>query len=175
MRSGACPTTRIHHTCRARARQEVSINLAIITIGTEIGLVRLANHHASRPRARPLARTGGKRRQRAKTPQRPPEAPEAIPAPTLIQGNRTTIQAFLLSKPDPKSTTRRPPGGGGLPLPAAASAAPLKSCKTKGAHKVMERKILNIEGRRVETIARRPKIFCFLQIHKRISKAFTNQ
>ena len=67
-RSGAWPTMPEPYPCLARRRRKPTQAPAIITIGTEIGLVHLAKHHASHPRARPIARTGGKRRNRAKNP-----------------------------------------------------------------------------------------------------------
>ena len=70
MRSGACPTTRIPRTCRPRTRQEPPINPSIIAAGPKSGLVPLAKHHTSHPRARPTAKAEGKRRNRAKRPRR---------------------------------------------------------------------------------------------------------
>ena len=101
----------------------------------------------------PAVRARGRSRGRAandgiapKPPQRPPEAPGGIPAPTLIQGNRTTIQAFLLSSRTQRAPHAGPRGGGGLPLPAAASAAPLRSCKNQASARSDGAK--NIEHRR---------------------------
>ena len=68
-RSGAWPTMPKPHPCRARRRQKPNQALAIITIGTEGGLVPLEKHHTSHPHAGATAKPEGKRRNRAKRPR----------------------------------------------------------------------------------------------------------
>ena len=79
MRSGACPTTQIPHTCQPRACPEPLINLAIIAMGTESGLGPLENHCTCHPRAWPIARTEGERRRPRQRPPAPGPPIFAIP------------------------------------------------------------------------------------------------
>ena len=79
MRSGACPTTPKPYPCRPRRRRKPHQALAIITIGREIGLVPLENHHASHPRGRASARTEGERRRPRQRPPAPGPPIFAIP------------------------------------------------------------------------------------------------
>ena len=79
-RSGAWPTMPKPNPCRARRRQKPNQGLAIITIGTEIGLVPLEKHHASHPRGRASAKPEGKRRNRAKRAH-PPGPPKTLRIP----------------------------------------------------------------------------------------------
>ena len=141
MRSGACPTTQIPYTCRSRACQGPPINPPIIARGTESGLAPLENRRTCHPRAWPIARTEGERRQRAQKPgglillgsehNPTPRGSGHYPSPdpnTLFP----LYSSIIGPLPYQRRTTRRPPGGGGLPLPAAASAVPRKSCKNQG-------------------------------------------
>ena len=74
-RSGAWPTMPKPNPCRARRRRKPHQAPAIITIGTEIGLVRLERHHASiRTQERPRRRKANDEiAPNAPTPPDPPK------------------------------------------------------------------------------------------------------
>ena len=111
---------------------------------------RPPSKHPCQPSARTSDRDAGRQTTESRqtpppprTPQnvakslkiQPPEAPGGCrhpPAPALIQGYRPIIQAFLLSSRTQRAPHAGPEGGGGLPLPAAAAAAPEKTSAQKG-------------------------------------------
>ena len=69
----------------------------------------------------------------------------AAPSPLSARFRLFSMTRFHYQPHPPR---RRPFGGGGLPLPAAAAAAPLKAMKIKGSQKVMkQRKVMKIDGR----------------------------
>ena len=150
-RSGAWRTMPKPYPCRARRRRKPHQAPAIITIGQEIGLVRLEKHHASHPHAGATATPEGKRRNRAKRahPSEPPFGPSGLERGAGWAGGcylccpRTIapLALFTSSWPNEAARTRIKPttdarpapcGGGGLPLPAAAAAAPEKVVTIKG-------------------------------------------
>ena len=141
-RSGACPNVQIHYPCRLRRRQEPPKNLAIITARPETRLVRLAKRYASQPHAAAPATPEGKRRNRAKSPH-PPGPPnmvlsfEKTGGPGRGLGIRyrpdpcLSVSSFAVFRSETEhwyclylNAHHAGLGGGGLPLPAAASAAP---------------------------------------------------
>ena len=121
----------------AACTSRTPINPPIIASGPESGLEPLQDHRTCRPRAGPSARTEGERRRPRQRPPAPGPPIFAIPLERGGPGGRglctcappAPCPSCLVDDAalDPISThklTTPAHGGGGLPLPAAAAAAP---------------------------------------------------